>query len=243
MEREFKTLGIVIGKRSVRDNDVILTLLTPDQGLMDIYAYGVRKSSRAVRASLFTEGTFSLSKKSENGKVTLLDVDTLSLHEEILTSIEKLGWASLWSEMVMKGRNTDPELYSLFSSSLDALEDEDSDRCAIYFLVHYLMYMGLLGSFESCPVCHKEYEDDEILGFSPEVGNPVCQGCDKMDGALILPPNARRYLKRVGECRLEEALALSISPEMGRRVSRYLMRTLRFSFPSHLNVLDSGLIM
>ena len=74
-------MGIVLGKRNVKDNDVILSLLTPDRGILSVYVYGVRKSARAVRASLFTEGNFSLNKRSENGKVTLVDIDPLSFHE------------------------------------------------------------------------------------------------------------------------------------------------------------------
>ena len=64
-----------------------------------------------------------------------------------------------------------------------------------------------------------------------------------MGGVIILPPNARKYLARIYECSLEEALDIKISDEMARRISRYLIRTLKHSFPAHLYVLDTGLIV
>ncbi|MGN1163494.1 MAG: DNA repair protein RecO [Candidatus Ornithospirochaeta sp.] len=243
MERDFKTLGIVVGKTNVRDNDVMLSILTPDHGVMDVFVYGVRKSSRAVRARLFTEANFSLSRKGENGKVYMRDLDVLSLHEGMDADLEKLGWGSLFSEMVVKARCTGGEVYSLFVETIDNMEEGDSDKCAIYFLVHFLRLQGLSGDWHSCPKCQKEYADDEILGFSPRTGCAVCSRCDEMEGTLILPPNARKYLARIYGSTFPQALALVISGEMVRRISRNLMRSLRYSFPGVLKTLDSGLIV
>ena len=89
MERDFKTLGIVLKKDNAKDNDVVIRILTPDMGVLEVYVYGVRKSPKAVRASVFTEGVFSLNRRNENGKITLKDVDTLSFHEKIGESLEK----------------------------------------------------------------------------------------------------------------------------------------------------------
>ena len=243
MERDFKTLGIVLGKRNVKDNDVILSLLTPDRGILSVYVYGVRKSARAVRASLFTEGNFSLNKRSENGKVTLVDIDPLSFHEGVSQSLERMGWANLFSEMVLSGKSSDAAIYSLYTGALDGLESEDEDKAAIYFISRFMRFSGLYGDWRSCPVCQKKYGEDEVLGFSLEAGNAVCHECDGMNGTLILPPSARRYVARVSESSMEEAMSFIISKDMVHRISRYLLRTLRYSFPVHLNSLDSGLIM
>ena len=160
MERDFKTLGIVLGKRNVKDNDVILSLLTPDRGILSVYVYGVRKSARAVRASLFTEGNFSLNKRSENGKVTLVDIDPLSFHEGVSQSLERMGWANLFSEMILSGKSSDAAIYSLYTGALDALESEDEDKAAIYFISRFMRFSGLYGDWRSCPVCQKKYGED-----------------------------------------------------------------------------------
>ena len=243
MERDFKTLGIVLKKDNAKDNDVVLRILTPDRGVLEVYVYGVRKSSKAVRASVFTEGVFSLSRRTENGKIHLKDIDTLSYHEGIGGDLEKTSLASLFSEMIIKGRSVDAYIYSLFTSTLDALENRDNDRSTIYFLVQYFRSQSLGGDWRYCPECQREYEESEILGFSLSLGAAVCSKCDEMDGGIILPPNARKYLARIYECSIEESSKIKISDEMAKRISRYLLRSLKHSFPAHLNVLDTGLIV
>ncbi|MCI7607364.1 MAG: DNA repair protein RecO [Spirochaetales bacterium] len=243
MERDFKTLGIVLKKDNAKENDVVLRILTPDSSVLEVYVYGVRKSSKAVRASVFTEGVFSLSRRTENGKISLKDIDTLSFHEGIGSDLEKTALASLFAEMIIKGRSVDPFIYTLFTSTLDALESGERERSTIYFLVQYFRAQSLGGDWKHCPECQSEYGNEEILGFSLSLGAAVCSKCDEMSGVIILPPNARKYLARIYECSLEEALDIKISDEMARRISRYLIRTLKHSFPAHLYVLDTGLIV
>ena len=243
MERDFKTLGIVLKKDNVKDNDVIIRILTPDRGILEVYVYGVRKSSKAVRASVFTEGVFSLSRRTENGKITLKDVDTLSYHEEIGGSLEKTALASLFCEMIIKGKSVDAYVYSLLAAVFDNLEQGEVDLVVIYFIVQYLRVQSLGGDWRYCPECQSEYKDDEILGFSLSLGTAVCNKCDEMNGSFILPPNARKYLARIYECSIKEAGDMRISDEMARRIFRYLLRTLKHSFPVRLNVLETGLIV
>ena len=144
--------------------------------------------------------------------------------------------------MIIKGRSVDAYIYSLFTNTLDYLESGDKDRTAIFFLIQYLRLQSLGGDWKNCPECQKEYVDDEIIGFSISLGAAVCSSCDETGGSMILPPNARKYLARIYECSIEEASLIRISDEMARRIFRYLIRTLRHSFPAHLNVLDTGLI-
>lgn len=242
MERDFKTLGIVINAENVRENDRLLTVLTPDRGLVYALSFGSRKSQRAVKAPLYTEGNFSLYEKGEQGQVHLKDVDVISIHEGLSDDLDALVWASLFSELVIKGRYVDGAVYRLFTECLDALEEEDKDRTAIYFLVHYLSLSGLCGDYRICPSCGKSFGETEILGFSTLTATAVCKECDNLNGSLILPPNARRYLARVLELPFANTLELNISEEMGRRISRNLLRSLRYTIPAPLKTLESGLI-
>ncbi|MBQ0070257.1 MAG: recombination protein O N-terminal domain-containing protein [Spirochaetales bacterium] len=68
MERDFKTLGIVVKVENVRENDRLLTIMTPDRGLLKALSFGSRKSIRAVKAPLYTEGYFSLYEKARTDK-------------------------------------------------------------------------------------------------------------------------------------------------------------------------------
>ena len=58
---------------------------------------------------------------------------------------------------------------------------------------------------------------------------------------LILPPNARAYLRRIQEVGIEKAMDLTVSPEQEHRVFRYLLRTLLLSFPEKLRSIEHGI--
>lgn len=242
MERDFKTLAIAIKREQVREKDLLLTLLTPDNGIIYALSYGSLKSNKAIKVPLYSEGSFSLFKKSASS-FYIKDAEIISEHEESKNSIVKIGWTSLFSELIIKGKGSDSLIYRLFTSVLDRINDENIDNCAIYFIVHYLSWMGLGGDWENCPECGKRFGEEEILGYSALVNAPCCSSCDTLSSSLILPPNARRYLKRISEVDIDEALSFSISSLQSHRITRYLTRLLQFSFPLQLKTIESGLIV
>ena len=241
MDRDFKTLGIIVKRENRGERNVLLSLLTPDMGLIDVLSFGGGRGASSYRAPLYGEGVFSLERK--NGSVVYLkDTQIISEHEWVKDSIEKVGLVSLFSELVIKSRSADGGMYKLYTSVLDSLTDENADRAAVFFLTHFLLSEGLSGDWETCPMCGRKYDEKEILGFSTLSSSAVCSSCDTLSGTLILPPNARRYCRRVSESTLGEALACGISPEAAKRIRRYLIRSLEYIFPSRLMTIESGLI-
>ena len=85
------------------------------------------------------------------------------------------------------------------------------------------------------------FSKEEVLGFRPDMGVAVCPDCDTMSMTLILPPNARAYLRRIQEVGIEKAMDLTVSPEQEHRVFRYLLRTLLLSFPEKLRSIEHGI--
>lgn len=238
MDRDSKCLAIAIKSQKVRDNDRLVNLLTSDRGILEVYVYGARKSVKSIKAPLYTEGVFSLYQKGENGKLSLKDIDIISIHDGFSDELDKTLAASLFSELVIKGRSPDERVYKLFTDALDSLEDSPADNVIAIFLLHYLYISGLSGDYRYCPICQREFKDGETLGFSFTEGVAVCSECDESSGEMILPFNARLYAARVLELSFSDALRLIISPEQIHRISRYLLRTLRHSFPSRLNALE-----
>ena len=120
MERDAKGLAIVIKSTKIKERDRLLTLFSPSLGIISAVSYGVRKSIRSIRAPLYTEGTFSL-EKGRSG-MTLKDIDVISTHDRLLEDLDLSQAAMLFSDLILTSRSEEPELYSLYSSALDALE-------------------------------------------------------------------------------------------------------------------------
>ncbi len=237
VEHASKGLGIVIRSDKVRNSDRMLTLLSVPLGIVRVISYGSRKSLKAVRAPLFTEGVFSL-ERGQSELWTLKDIDVLSSHESLFEDLGKNMAATLFAELILTSGSSDQAVYRLFARALDGLERGDHESIAIAFIVNFLSLSGFIGDWERCPVCRREYGEDEILGFSAPEGVPACHDCDTMAMSLILPPNARRYVRRVLETGLDGEL--SISPMQRHRIFRYFLRLLRLSYPGRLRSLEAG---
>ncbi len=243
MPRDSKTLGIVIRTEKIRDKDKQLSILTPDDGIINVLLFGAQKSMKAVKVSLYSEGIFSLYQKRAGGLYSLKDADILTAHDFILDDLDKISVSSLFSELVIKSRCSDGNVYKLFAEAIDSLEFIEHRRVAVAFVLKYLGISGLLGDFEYCPSCGRMYRMDEVLGFSSYLSVAVCQDCDTMGKQLILPPNARAYISRILELPFQDSIKLGISDAQLSRVYRYVLRTLEHCFPSDLETLRSGLLV
>lgn len=241
MDRDFRTLGIIIKKANKGERNALLTILTPDNGLLYVTAYGSGRGASNCRSPLYGEGLFSLERKNESLFI-LKDSDMISDHEDVKTSVDVIAMLSLFSELIIKVRAAENDEYSLFTSVLDLINEENRDKCAVYFMSHFLLLEGFSSGWKICPVCGRRYKEDEILGFSSVTSSAVCSSCDTFSSTMILPPNARRYILRLSNSSLEEALSFTISEGFLKRIRDYLIRTLGYIIPGELMSLRSGLI-
>ncbi len=241
MERDSKGLGIVIKTDYAKTSDSIISVLTPDKGVLKVYCYGSRKSLKSANAYMYTEANFSLYRKSENAIYSLKDLDVISTHDYIFESLQSIVLCSLLSEVIIKGSDPDARCYELFVDSIDGLEFYNPDLVGSVFILKYLKWAGLSGDWKICPSCMKAYTNCEILGFSSIDRVAVCSDCDTMNMSYILPVNARLFSARVLELNDKDALKLRISDEQIHRIFRYLLKTLSFVFPTPLKTMESGL--
>lgn len=213
----------------------MVTVLSPVWGLRRVLVYGAQKSRKAVRAPLYTEAVFHIYNNRERNLCSLVDLNIISIHENVLSGLEANLSSSLMCEIIMDQRGEDaPAYYSLLTSCLDALDADNYQLVVIQFILRALALAGQGLSLSACPVCGRPYGSDEILGFSNQVASPCCHICDNLSGSLILPPNARRYLADSLALELPQALSLGLSGNMRRRIMRYMIRSYRFITASAL---------
>ncbi len=243
MDRDSKTLGVVIKTENIKEKDKLLSVLTPDDGVIKVLVYGAQKSIKSIKAPLYSEGMLSLYRKRDGDLYTLKDADIIALHEYISEDLDRIAAAALFSELIMKSRYSDASLYRLYTEAIDYLESVSYRKVVVSFIMKFLELSGLAGDFRTCPSCGKAYKDDEVLGFSPSLATAVCANCDTMEGGMILPPSARRYLERVLSIPFADALSLRLSDEQLFRIYRYVLRTLTMSFSDSIETLSSGLLI
>ena len=243
MDRNEKLLSVVVKSTRVKENDRLLTLLSPELGVYNMTVYGAQKSKKCVKASLYTEAVFSVYHNKEKSIRSLVDLDVISIHEEATHSLETIFASSLMSELVIlyKGE-TFLDLYETFTTLLDALNDENYVIVATQFMIKYMKISGLLPDFITCPVCSRTYNDSDILGYNTTFSVPCCSECDNISNGLILPRNARAYIRDSAASPLSKSLAFNISPQQASRIIRYMLRYITLALGVELKVMKSGLL-
>lgn len=242
MERDSKELCLVLKSVDKGDSSRLLTLFSRQRGAFTALLYGARKSRKGLKVPLFSEADFSLYSVEERHQCSIKDADFISIRENIFSDYDILIAASLVSELVTTSRMDGEEIYLLTARTLDELElGSDYKRVLIYFIINFLSLFGNLATLDYCPVCLKPYSSGAVLGYNMKEGTLCCSSCDDNGGTLILPENARLYLKRNLEIGITQALGLNISQMMVDRILSYLVRLLRLCYPSRLTVIESGM--
>jgi DNA repair protein RecO (recombination protein O) len=245
MERNISSLAIVLHSQRWGQINRRLTLLSVDYGLIGVVSYGAQKSRKAIKAEVFTDGQFFLYHNPVRGDYTLKDMQAISTHEELRDDL-LLTWIGLFCcEMILKthGGESVGE-YQLLSRTLDLLsaQEHDPERVLIQFIHRLSGLLGVQGDLSRCPVCDRLYGPDEVICFSTTLVTQCCRECATVDGQLLLPPGARRYLSVTAEMDLGEAVGVELNPSAQARIKNYLLRYARLISLRELKTLDSEIL-
>lgn len=201
-------------------------ILSDDLGLIHATSYGARTAKKAVRVSLFAEGTFYLYYNPVRHTYTLNDADIESWHEAIRGDLESNYTAMFFCEMIARTVAGDARpVRQLLSGALVALESGviDRNQTLIQFIWNLIDLLGFRPDMQTCPSCGRSYGPDEILGFSLTLTAPCCQTCATVDTGMLLPPGARRYLTYTSSMSFGQAVGVQLSPAARKRIKTYLL--------------------
>ncbi len=155
--------GIVIRQQAIAEADVILSLVSADEGRADVLARGARKSSKrfAGGIALFSE----ISAVIEQGRGHLPTLVESSLHAAFLHMASSYGQLTLASYVVelaacaSQPSHADPALYAWLRASLTLVETVSdahlrAPRLAIE--MGFLQALGVCPDLQACSQCGQD---------------------------------------------------------------------------------------
>lgn len=226
MERNFCTQAIVVKTRKVGDNNKNLTLLSVDDGLIEVRSFNSRSSRKAPKAFQFQEAQFFLYNNPVKNEYSLKDLKLISDHQDLRNDYYSIIDASIMCEFILKtGCDDMCFAYKLLTTSFDFLEDKDVDNelVVIQFILRIIKEHGLFENFTNCPICNKRYEEKEILGFTSALNCPCCSSCENLTN-MVLPPGARKYLNLTLDLNFEDAINIKLNEITRKRIKGYMIR-------------------
>ena len=240
MDRSVKTQAIVIRTARYGELHKIVTLLSPDLGIVSAVVYGGRKGKRTALAPLFSVGTFQLYNNPVKKEYSIEEGVLSFVPTSIADDLESTYTASLMCELVMKTPSDDPEpVFELLKDALLHLETStNSKRAVIAFTWKLLQISGLAPDLEYCPSCDRRYEEDETLSFSSSILAPTCRDCGDSE-ELVLPPGARRYLRYTQGMEYEDAVGVKLNPAAEARILNYMTKWIRRHVNAPIKTLEN----
>lgn len=237
MGEPLKIQAVVLKKTDYRDNDRILTLLSPEKGKLTVSVKGVKKQNSKLRAGseLFAFGNYILTET--HGRYTVTGYDSIEPFHELRDDFDRLSAGALLLKVADAAAAEDSEepfLFTLLLRCLDKLREHDIPA-GLTVSVFMLRLCGLLGyepRLDKC-LCGSE----EAVAVSPEMGGAVCRECTDREhipvsGACIF------YMRKISDEDIEKVFVLKPSEKQLKELYRVSCEYTAYFFDERLQIMD-----
>ena len=174
--------AIVLRHVNYRDNDKMITLLSPTRGRVDALIRNCRKpkSHNLNSGELFALGDYMLTEA--NGRFIVTSVNLIETFYPLRSDYDKLAFGSYLLNLVEAVAEPDQEQKELFMLLLHTLSrlafyDHDPKPLLAGFLLHFSVCQGFRPRLEHCVLCGKRLPEEGELYFDIEEGGLCCAEC------------------------------------------------------------------
>ncbi len=186
-----KTKGIVTKIVNYSDSDKILTVITAEQGKIQVFCKGAQKSKGALLASTeFLAFSDFVLYEGNSEMYRLSSADIIEVFYNLRIDIEKLSYATtmaqIMNDVCQEGELCHKKL-QLFLNSLYTLSETDKKLDFIYsvFEIRLLALLGFIPRLGACVSCEDKADVIKDKFFSIKDNGLKCNICAKLDkGAL-----------------------------------------------------------
>ncbi|WP_373541870.1 DNA repair protein RecO [Chamaesiphon sp.] len=200
MSGTYRATGINLKAMPIGENDRLMTILTPEHGLIKAIVPGARKSKSSLggRSALFMVNDLLIFKGRSLDKVT--QAQTLISYGKLIEDLGKLAASQYLAEIVLAQALSDrpqAELYQLLLLHLgriDNLDRGDNTGSIAHLcqgIFHLLALDGIAPQVHSCCITRQPIEPnftmlDWQIGFSIESGSTVELGVATEDPSIVV---------------------------------------------------------
>ncbi|ACC82719.1 DNA repair protein RecO [Nostoc punctiforme] len=188
MSRTYKASGINLKTQVLGESDKIVTILTPEFGLIRAVAPGARKhnSSLGGRSGMFVVNELLIAKGRSLDKIT--QAQTLKTYPGLAKDLGKLAASQYLAEIVLSqalSEQPQEELYELFNEHLHRLEALSNANASgvlahlAHGVFHLLALAGVTPQVQICCLSGRSLKPDFTepnwqIGFSVPTGGTIC---------------------------------------------------------------------
>lgn len=180
--------AIVLRQVNYGESDLIVSLLTAEQGVLRGYARGGRKSIKRFGPALEPFSHINIRWQPGRGDLlVLLDADLLDPHQGLrlsLVSLALAGYAVEVLEMLLQEGEEQFESFSLLHGYLKFLSNQgDPSLARLLFELRLVQHLGYIPHLLHCSKCFIPFAVGDIA-FDPARGGSLCDSCAEGEWSL-----------------------------------------------------------
>ncbi|NPV14312.1 DNA repair protein RecO [candidate division WOR-3 bacterium] len=237
MRRIVKTSAICLRVRNWRESSRIVSLLTPDIGLVTAIARGARRPKSRLGAALDlfarSEITIYLSKTSE--LATLSDAELITRYPALTGNYERFLAATRICQFLLHAllhNHPEPRLFTLLETTLTAIAQAPQESGELSglvgsFILKATSFLGFRPRFDRCAICHQPVPSSSAW-FIFRRGGLLCPACIKKankpsspnEGIELTTPEIE-LLKTLLHTPMVQLTNLTLPPHIVQLINRY----------------------
>ena len=191
--------AIVLRHVNYRDNDRMVTLLSPSRGRIDAIIRNCRKpkSHNLNSGELFALGDYMI--HEAGGHMTVTSVRLIETFYPLRNDFSRLAcgtWLLSLAEAVAEPEQEQRELFMLLLHTLSRLAFSDQPWKPLLsgFLLHFSACQGFKPRLNHCVLCGKRMEEPPFF-FDAEEGGLCCRDCRRSRAQTPLSPEQVRWMR------------------------------------------------
>lgn len=251
MNRNSETEATVLALKQVGEQNRLVTLFTPKDGVITAVLYGGPKSKLRAMVSPYHRGRIWLYTDTVRKSCKISDFDVQNFRPGIRESLFKTWAASLCAELVIKTYARGESTYKLvqgFLDGLDIAQEQQARLGLLRFLWRYQCELGLQYNTATCIQCGAL-----LSGFSPEEhavplqsgGGFICPDCCKAGGTDAALMNSVSiegilYLQAIENASPQEVRLLRISQSTFSSLQGFLLERTNKAADTRLKTLETA---
>lgn len=217
--------GIVTRYADYRDNDRMLTILTP-QGIIGAAARGCRRPNSPLLpgAELFVYGEFVLFEKQGKYSVNACDVKEsfYPLRQDMDKFFAAAHMLEVANGLAEEGTNCEELMHLLYYAlTFTAYAENHPLDMAVTFTAKSFAVMGYTPSITHCAACGDDLRGLPRMGFDPSAGGAVCGGCVSQYSTKVSPLSLEA-LRRMLLLPVEDMRKVTLPQQVRRELAEAL---------------------
>ena len=191
--------AIVLRRVNYRDNDRMVTLLSPSRGRIDALIRNCRKpkSHNLNAAELFALGDYMLIETG--GRMIVTSVHLIETFYPLRADYERLTcavWLLSLAEAAAEPEQEQQELFMLLLHTLSRLAFSAQPWKPLLsgFLLHFSACQGFKPRLNHCVLCGRRPEEPPFF-FGAEEGGLICGDCRRSRSQVPLSPEQLRWMR------------------------------------------------